>query len=209
MDDFVTTADQSDTAHDRRRARPATAPTRANGDATHPERTVARRSAIAVTVALSGAIALAGFGSTAAAAGATQVSGSTTAEECTAPPAGFEASQDPSTGYAFAVDGDLEGCLYGVITVARFHEGGMTYQERADEIFVRSADPDDTFRMTESYTAKLDPDNTTTGLFFARCKHPIVAGSGTGAFEGVSGRLDFKDDVVAGAADYTGHLRFG
>jgi hypothetical protein len=31
-----------------------------------------------------------------------------------------------------------------------------------------------------------------------RCQHPIVEGSGTGVFEGVTGRLDMKDDIEAG-----------
>jgi hypothetical protein len=39
-----------------------------------------------------------------------------------------------------------------------------------------------------------------------RCEHPIVAGSGTGGFEGATGRIDFKDDVVAGEFLYRGHI---
>ncbi len=41
-----------------------------------------------------------------------------------------------------------------------------------------------------------------------RCKHPIVKGSGTGAFEGVTGRLAFIDDVEVGNYPYRGHLQF-
>ena len=43
---------------------------------------------------------------------------------------------------------------------------------------------------------------------FGRCQHPIVAGSGTGVFEGVTGRLDFKDDIAAGNFPYRGHFKF-
>ncbi len=58
--------------------------------------------------------------------------------------------------------------------------------------------------MTEFFTAKF----TETGdQVFGRCQHPLVDGSGTGDFEGISGRLDFKDDVEAGTVDYRGHLR--
>ena len=43
---------------------------------------------------------------------------------------------------------------------------------------------------------------------FGRCQHPIVDGSGEGVFEGVSGRLDFKDDVELVNFPYRGHLQF-
>jgi hypothetical protein len=42
-----------------------------------------------------------------------------------------------------------------------------------------------------------------------RCQHPITAGSGTGAFAGVTGRLDFKDDVDKATFYYHGHLTLG
>jgi hypothetical protein len=45
------------------------------------------------------------------------------------------------------------------------------------------------------------------GAIFERCQHPIVEGSGTGIYEGVSGRLDFRNDVEAGNYPYKGHLR--
>jgi hypothetical protein len=35
-----------------------------------------------------------------------------------------------------------------------------------------------------------------------------VAGSGTGAFDGVRGRIDFKDDIEAGNFPYRGSLQF-
>jgi hypothetical protein len=157
-----------------------------------------------MTLALAGAFVLSGLASPALAAGATQVAGTIDGGPCDTPPAGFE-----SYDYAFPVAGDLDGCVYGVITIGRGHPSG-TYQERADEVFVGSYGSHvGTFEMTENFTAKEDPDNTVTGLFFARCKHPIKAGTGTGDFEGVTGRLDFKDDTVAGTTTYTGHLRWG
>lgn len=166
------------------------------------------KTRIGITAAALVATALTfGLASPATAGGATQIAGTIDGDPCTSPPEGFEASQTPD-GYAFPIAGDLDGCVYGVITTARFHEGSGTYQERADEIFVSSEDSADTFRMVENYTAKVDPDNDVTGLFFARCQHPIVTGSGTGEFEGVSGRLDFKDDTVNGTTEYKGHLRY-
>jgi hypothetical protein len=52
------------------------------------------------------------------------------------------------------------------------------------------------------------------GQVFGRCQHKIVAGTGTGDFEGVTGRLDFKDIIMRDANgnvtgvefDYRGHL---
>jgi hypothetical protein len=47
-----------------------------------------------------------------------------------------------------------------------------------------------------------------SGEIFGRCKHPIVEGSGTGIYEGVSGQLFFKDNVETGTFSYRGHLRY-
>jgi hypothetical protein len=137
----------------------------------------------------------------ASAGGVTQISGETGDVACDNPPI---ASPD----YVLPLVGDLNGCVYGYITSAREHPSG-TYQEVADEIFVGSwGDLQGTWEMTENFTAKYGAD-TVSGAFFGRCKHPIVTGSGTGDFEGISGRLDFKDDVDAGSAAYRGHLRLG
>jgi len=129
-----------------------------------------------------------------AAPGNTQVSGQTNFNECS----------DMDADYAFAIQGDLDGCVYGFITKALFHEGSGTYQEWADEVFIGSwGDLEGTFELTEFYTAKF---TESFDLVFARCKHPIKTGTGTGDFEGITGRLDFKDDVSTGIAYYTGHL---
>lgn len=160
--------------------------------------------AIATTFAIASPLFLLGS-SASAGSGAMQIEGQTDFQECSAPPAGYEDSQDPDTGYSFHLSGDLNGCLYGVITEGRLHESG-TYQEVADEIFVSDENSADTFEMTEFYTAKFTSDFS---LIFARCKHPIITGSGTGYFDGISGRLDFKDDVETGVADYKGHLKMG
>ncbi len=139
----------------------------------------------------------------AGAGGATQISGTTNDNVCDSPPDGFG-----TVDYVIPITGDLDGCVYGSVTSSREHPSG-TYQEVADEVFVGSWNGEEgTFEMTENFTAKYGAD-TLTGAYFGRCKHPIVTGSGTGVFEGVSGRLDFKDDVDAGTADYRGHLRFG
>lgn len=163
-----------------------------------------RLARISAVVALLAATVLVGWVSPTSADGATQVSG------LGLPGAPGTAPCDDATyadaDYAIGMTGDLEGCIYGYITSFRFHPAG-TYQEVADEIFVGSyGSLSGTFELTEFFTAKFDADGNQV---WGRCKHPIVAGSGTGDFEGVTGRLDFKDDIDAGNAPYKGHLRFG
>ena len=151
-------------------------------------------------IGLVAALAMAPIG--VGAAGAEQVAGgSAGAAPCTSPPAGFDVD------YVIPMTGSMEGCIYGQITSSRFHPSG-TYQEEATEVFIgRYGDRVGTFQLTEFFTAKFGAD-TFTGAFFGRCQHPIVVGSGTGGFEGVTGRIDFKDDVTNGTVSYTGHLRF-
>ena len=43
---------------------------------------------------------------------------------------------------------------------------------------------------------------------FGRCQHPIVTGSGTGVFNGVTRQINFKDNIEAGNFPYRGQLRF-
>ena len=107
--------------------------------------------------------------------------------ECNAPPGG-------SAHYAIVMTGDLVGCVYGVVTSYQGPGPSGVYKERAAETFVGTYHGrEGTFRMTENFHAKFDL--ASGNEIFGFCKHPIVEGSGTGVFEGVSGRLDFRDDV--------------
>ena len=105
--------------------------------------------------------------------------------------------------YALVMHGDLEGCLYTDFEPGVSSPSG-TYRETGTELFVGSwrGEPG-TFTTTYRFEAKYD----LSGEIFGRCQHPIVEGSGTGVFEGVSGELFFKDDVVTGEYFYRGHLR--
>ena len=110
--------------------------------------------------------------------------------------------------YMDPAEGDLDGCVIGVATSFKFGPSGVA-KERADEVFHGSYDGHvGTFRMTENWHAKYDP---ASGIqVFGFCKHPIVKGSGTGDFEGVRGRLDFRDDLSDPANPrfiYKGHLK--
>ncbi len=119
----------------------------------------------------------------------------------------FPGTANDADQYALRLTGDLEGCLYGLVTDFRFHPSG-TYQEIADEIFVGSWGAlDGTFELTEFFTAKFDE---TGAQIWGRCQHPLTTDSGTGDFaDGINGRLDFKDDVDLGIAYYRGHLEVG
>jgi hypothetical protein len=141
--------------------------------------------------------------SPALAEGATQISGVAVLDE---PDECDSGSVDAD--YALIMDGDLEGCLYTFVETAQSSPSG-TYRETGTELFV-SSDPEEpgTFRTTYRFEAKYEDVDNLAGEIFGRCQHPIVEGSGTGDYEGVSGRLDFKDDVETGEFFYRGHLRF-
>ena len=99
----------------------------------------------------------------------------------------------------------LNGCLYSYAESFEESPGG-TIRERGHEIFV-SHDPNKLgwFETTYLLTAKFADDGTE---IWGRCQHPITEGTGTGDYEGVTGRIDIKDDVDAGDFPYKGHLRF-
>jgi hypothetical protein len=147
--------------------------------------------------------------SPALAEGTTQISGVARFAdpgECDDP----EGAGPPRADYALVMTGDLEGCLYTFVGPAVSSPSG-TYRETGTETFVASEEDDtvvDTFKTTYRFEAKYeDPTDPTTEIF-GRCQHPIVEGSGTGIFEGVSGQLFFKDDVESGTFLYRGHLRY-
>jgi hypothetical protein len=101
--------------------------------------------------------------------------------------------------------GDLNGCWYTDSFTGRSHPSG-TYQETGTETFVgclADGTTCGTFGTTYQFEGKFAPDGSE---IFGRCQHPIVSGSGTEGFAGVSGRVDFKDDVDAGLLLYRGHL---
>lgn len=110
--------------------------------------------------------------------------------------------------YQIQVTGNLTGCIYGYITDSKTLPQSRIYKEIADETFVGSfGDLTGTFDLVENFIIKFNKDGTPA---WARCHHPIVRGSGTGDFEGVTGRLDFSDDFSdpnAPVTTYKGHLK--
>lgn len=136
--------------------------------------------------------------------GATQISGVGFFAE----PGECTDSEGDGSDFALTLTGDLEGCHYVFVETAECSPSG-TYVETGTEISVgRYNGEAGTFRTTYLFTAKYEDCPNLVGEIVGRCQHPIIAGSGTGVFAGVSGRLDFKDDIAAGNFPYRGHLRW-
>jgi hypothetical protein len=139
-----------------------------------------------------------------AGAGATQISGI----GFYAGPAECNDPEGQGASYDLLMTGDLEGCHYVFIETSSCSAAG-TYKEVGTETFVGTYNgTTGTFRTTYRFTGKYVDCANVTGEIFGRCQHPIVAGSGEGVFEGVTGRLDMKDDIEAGNFPYRGHFRW-
>ena len=147
--------------------------------------------------------------SPALAEGATQISGVAFFDAVPPEPpvCPIEGTDYAGADYALVMTGDLEGCLYTFVDQPPDSSPSGTYRETGTETFVAS-DGSGTFETTYRFEAKYEDVANLSGEIFGRCQHPIVEGSGTGIFEGVSGRLDFKDDVETGEFFYRGHLLF-
>jgi hypothetical protein len=147
--------------------------------------------------------------SPALAEGATQISGVAFYDD-DVPDVTCDDPEGAGADYALVMTGDLEeGCLYTFVETAVSSPSG-TYRETGTELFVAS-DGSGTFETTYRFEAKYEDVENLTGEIFGRCQHPIVKGSGTGVFEGVSGILFFKDVIEAGTDPYfpyRGHLRY-
>ena len=182
---------------------------------TEQEIGIMKRRLTILTLTTLAAVALIGVvwtaPSPALAEGATQISGVAFFDDPLLDPP-CDDPEGVGADYALVMTGDLEGCLYTFVdheTVESSPSG--TYRETGTETFVGrygNSEEVGTFETTYRFEAKYEDVDNLSGEIFGRCQHPIVEGSGTGIFEGVSGRLDFKDDVETGEFFYRGHLRF-
>ena len=136
--------------------------------------------------------------------GATQLSGIAfwdAADECN--------SASQGADYSLLMTGDLVGCLFTYVDEFDCSPSG-TYREIGREYYVGTYNGEfGTFWTEYKFEAKFEgcsEDGSYIVEIKGRCQHPIVKGSGTGVFEGVTGRLDFKDDIEAGNYPYRGHL---
>ncbi len=116
-----------------------------------------------------------------------------------------------SADFALKLTGDLEGCLYVFVEDHECSPSG-TYREAGRELFVGTYNGESgSFWTNYKFEAKFEGCSD-DGFFlgaeiFGRCQHPIVKGSGDGVFTGITGRLDFKDDIETGTFPYRGHLK--
>ncbi len=127
----------------------------------------------------------------------------------------FDATDDcnsASQGATFSIimTGDLVGCLYTYVDDFKCSPSG-TYREIGREYFVGTYNGESgTFWTNYKFEAKFEgcaEDGSYLGAEIkGRCQHAFVKDSGTGVFEGVTGRLDFKDDIEEGNYPYRGHL---
>ncbi|MCA9830982.1 MAG: hypothetical protein R3B97_03445 [Dehalococcoidia bacterium] len=107
--------------------------------------------------------------------------------------------------FTMTMVGDLVGCWYTTSFEVVQETASGIYQERGTETFVgclADGTTCGTFSTTYKFTAKYATDGSE---IHGRCQHPIVGG--TGGFAAISGRVDFKDDVQTGDANYRGHLK--
>ncbi len=140
------------------------------------------------------------------AGGATQISGEAVLDE-----ADICNSASEGADYALLMSGALQGCLYTFVDDEPQSSPSGTYRETGTERFGGAyLGESGAFETTYRFEAKYEDVDPLppSGEIFGRCQHPIVEGSGTGIFEGVSGRLDFKDEVESGTFFYRGHLRY-
>jgi hypothetical protein len=126
-------------------------------------------------------------------------------EACPAPPEGFEDFTDYP---GLLLQGDLEGCLYTDVQETRGTPTDGVYVEMGQEVFVGTLNGGEPGTFTTTY--RFQGKYAAGAEVFGRCQHPIVDGSGTGGFEGATGRLDFKDLIEDSGVTYVyrGHIRF-
>ena len=66
-------------------------------------------------------------------------------------------------------------------------------------------DPAGTFATSARFELKVVNNGTPTPTeIWGRCQHQIL--SGTGAFQGAAGQIDFRDNVTNGTSSYRGHI---
>ena len=134
---------------------------------------------------------------TAYGAGNTQISGSGAFDS------GSECTEIPSM-FTMQISGDLVGCWYTHGWDVTQDTPSGVYAERGTERFIgclADGTTCGTFDTVYKFTAKYAPDGPE---IHGRCQHPITFG--TGDFAGITGRVDFKDDVETGIVYYRGHI---
>ena len=122
-------------------------------------------------------------------------------------------SASQGANFVLIMTGDLEGCLY--FFVDEFTCTNGNYLEKGRELFIGTyKGKSGSFRTTYDAQAKYEgcnSDGSPAGAELSgQCQHYIVKGSGTGVFEGVTGRFDIIDNVEADPINYSyaGYFKF-
>jgi hypothetical protein len=103
------------------------------------------------------------------------------------------------TGFASVLTGDLIGCLYAFVTDYKYSSGWICREKGTIFLVSNYHGKDSTFEVDYQFRGKFEKCNVPKRpKFYGRCHHQVIMGSGIDVFEGVIGRLDFKDDVEAG-----------
>lgn len=113
-----------------------------------------------------------------------------------------------SDGYEMT--GDLVGCWWITDFQSKTDASKHNVRATGTELFEGwIGSLHGTFTTTFQYTAKMDGPWVSSAEIHGRCHHPVVAGSGTGDFIGITGELRFKDvvDVNPPYYPYWGSLR--
>jgi hypothetical protein len=114
-------------------------------------------------------------------------------------------ADSPNVYPPIKMSGGLVGCWYtDTVEVLHSTENGA-YQERGTETFIGCLSDGTTcgsFSTTYKFTAKYAADGSE---IHGHCEHPIA--SGTGDFAGITGQVNFKDDVQTGEFLYEGHFQ--
>ena len=123
---------------------------------------------------------------------------------------GNESPNGQIADFSNKLSGDLTGCLYVFVDTFECGPGGI-YVETGTETFVGEYNGESgTFWTTYVFLAKFESctDGELEGQISGGCYHPIIPGSGTEGFDGVTGRLVFIDDIEEGNFPYAGNLDF-
>jgi hypothetical protein len=172
------------------------------------------RKWLPLTLMFLGVLSIFVFVSTASAAGnsrrITAVAYFADETECDAPVTSAEGNS-PDLIQIMTGD-DLQGCLYVFVDSFTCSSNGV-YVEYGRETYVGSGAPGDngTFETTYRFVANFPSEeecNTFTNQIRGRCQHPLVAGSGTGDYEGATGKFQLTDNIEEGTADLIGLLHY-
>ena len=170
-------------------------------------------------VALTTLIAMLAFAGAALAEGTTvRVSGIQAPPDATAGTPGDPcAAVDPETGQpaqANVMAGSLIGCwytdTYNVISTTPsgvIHATGSEHfvgcLDIRQEGRCTGDDPAGTFALSPRFEFKVTNSQPPEEIW-GRCQHQIL--SGTGAFQGAAGKIEFRDNVTNGTSSYRGHI---